>query len=298
MVKYTHMLAQAVPSIFAILAFGFSLRAITSPDWSIRRYYDSDYDPINWTHPLYHESRSPFYICGVNTTQIRASDGTLVPYYNKTCVSYPAIGKGKRSCEVVSVTLDVSGSTDLKQTGTALQCTQVHLAANLSIAATVLIGFGFLIALLMTGLSFLSKSSREDENVASSEITAKAAPVVGEDGVDERKNNSNAQPRKNRRRYSSIFPASPYLNLLLIASLAFGAILYFLAQFFGIMAFTVSAPDNGRFASQESIQGNDHDPWISGAALTTYGSLAWIFAGLAAVGSSFVWRMPRFSKIL
>jgi len=88
----------------------------------------------------------------------------------------------------------------------------------------------------------------------------------------------------------------------LVLSFALGTILYVLAQAYGVQAFIMSSPDNGRFASLAgndlNPDGDDHDPWVQGKALTVYASLAWLCSLLGGTLAIFTWRLPHWDKTL
>lgn len=301
MAKILVLALQFLPLIFAILAFAFSLTATTSRDWSYRHIYDASADSADtyFDHVLYTQYRSPFQICDQVEQQARQySNGTNYTVPVIQCIRYPAWGSGKTSCELASATHNLSIA---QTTYDSRLCTQIHLAGNLSIAGTSFIGIGFFITLIMTAaaVALYSAPAVNPGNEAS------AAPEAPKSTSEAASSSYTAPPTtkgRTGRRHHALSPLSPYLNASGITFLILGAILTVLAQFYGVLAFTMSAPDNGKWTiSDQGVQdqrGNDHEPWTQGIALTTYASLGWLFALFGATLAQAVWRLPRFTKVV
>jgi hypothetical protein len=316
MVRIGRAIADSFPFIFAVLAFSFSLKAITSRDWASRNTYKSRLPHKNWTTPIFTSYRSPFIICdGVQTATKSPTNATILTY-PLTCIHYKPFGFNATSCETVAVTK----LYNLYKTGDARLCQQIHFTGNLTIAATVFIGLGFLLAILMTVLAFLQGQSSTRPTTASdnnTETVVKPKPerdVEAEinDPADTHSSHNHhhktpqhappppatvpTPPKSFARRYG------PYFNAALILFLVLGAILYVLAQSYAVQAFTMSAPDNGRFASLAgnalNADGDNHDPWVQGKALTVFASLVWLCAGLSASMALLVWRLPTTGRTL
>lgn len=288
MVRIGRAIANSVPFLLAVLAFSFSLKAITSRDWAIQKTYKPSLPMRKWTTPIYTSYRSPFIICDGIQTKVKLSNGSTILTYPLTCIHYKPFGSDRTSCETVATTKKY----DLAQVGDTRLCQQIHLTGNLAIAATVFIGLGFLLAIVMTALAFLqSRSLQSSSSSDHSETVVKTKS-------DREPEPSAAPPRS--KSFGVRF--GPFFNAALVFCFVAGAIMYVLAQFYGVQAFTMSAPDNGRFAALSGndldADGDDHDPWVQGTALTIFASLAWLCSGLAAAMALLVWRLPTAGKTL
>lgn len=184
--------------------------------------------------------------------------------------------------------------------------TQLTYDLQLSIASSTFIGIGFLLTLTTSAIAalaiLLSSAPDADE---SSPVDPETSVTTGKTEATNHHHHETRRPSHRKRpheRYLS--PTAPYLNVLLVFSFVFGAILAVFAQFYGVLAFVQSAPDNGAFASYGPFDtqirvGNDtylHAPWVQGKAISVYASVAWVFAGLAAITASIVWRMPTLAR--
>lgn len=289
------------PLILVVLAMAFSLTATTSKDWAYQRNYPAE-SITNFTNPLYTLHRSPFVLC------------TLVDDQNAVqCAWYPPFGKNRTSCELASA---INTTDNVTQLGDPRLCQQVHMAGNLAIAGTLFIGLSFLLAIGMTvaSITFLS---RIWGGSPSSSLAAVAATAEGghatteEDNVDAARptHKSGATSSEHRphhydghQRKSVVHRIAPFVNAFLITFLALGGMLYFLAQYYGILAFTMSLPDNGVFSeyggNNPDATAGFHEPWVQGKALTTWASLAWFFAALGAAAASKAWKLPEFEVYL
>jgi len=273
--KLARLLHPLPPIIFACLAFAFTVVTITSRDWA-RQYHFSTSESIEWNKPLYSLYRSPFQIC-----ELKDENSTS---YNLHCYVYDAYGFGKTSCE----SLFATQSDEAAQTGDLRLCQQIHRAGNLAITATTFISLGFLCTLLMTILAYTYSPSKAAAEIAEAE----ANNHESKDGVV-------AASTHHRRHHK--YPKYPsYVNLVLITAFAIGATATLLSQFYGILAFTESAPDNALFAGGKaqpfSLDDNKHAPWIEGRVLSAYATCAWVFAAFAAGAAGAAWRLPRIEK--
>ena len=273
------LIPSALPFIFSTIAFGFSLAAITSYDWAHQNHYDPRFDQTTWNpkKPIFILQRSPFVDCE------GASKDSL------SCHRYRAFGNGTTSCETLFVTKNWSAAVD----GDERFCQQVHWTGNLAITSTTFIGLAFLITLIATGLILVltfgshSNTSTPSRVVATSESVAEEKPAT-------------TSPNQQATAPQSL--VLPYLNLFLILFAVIGAFAGYVSQFYGIMAFVQSQPDNGAFAvakaTQADITSNDaHSPWIQGRALSSYVTVAWVFSAAAATAAALVWRLPRVTKM-
>lgn len=265
-------LGPALPLLFTTLSFIFILVAITSPSWSIRNYYDESKPNEERVKPIYTERRSPFQYCTGNKTEItNATDSTVTTTWEVVCRKYKAFGRGKTSCELPSAL----GMAVAQNVGDPRQCQQIHRSGNLVIASTTFISLGLIIMLALSILSLF--------------------PFQKSTGTSGTTEESVTHTSEKREKKSTI---TPLLAFALIASLAIGALTAVLSQFYAILAFTMSAIPNGAFASSGTAAAQDSaDPWIEGVALTSYMTVAWVFAGAGAVTAGAVWRMPRWERL-
>jgi hypothetical protein len=258
--------------IFACIAFSFTIVTITSRDWTRQEWYDPSLDAKLWATPIYSIYRSPFQICNVATGQ----NGNITTY-TLQCNVFHAYGFDKTSCETVFATQNYSAAN----TGDERLCQQIHYAGNLSITSTTFICLGFVLTLLMTVVaSTISSSSAED----------------GDGGV---KDGMPDTPTAHQHRRRPTWPA--FVNLVLITAFAIGATTGLLSQFYGILAFIQSQPNNGAFAASrgnviDPTQQNNHGPWVEGHALKYWVTCAWVFSALAAGAAGSIWRLPKWEK--
>jgi hypothetical protein len=292
------------PLILVVLAMAFSLTATTSKDWAYQRNYPAE--PItNYTHPLYTLHRSPFVLC------------TLVDDQNAVqCAWYPPFGKNRTSCELASA---IDSTDNVTQLGDPRLCQQVHMAGNLAIAGTLFIGLGFLLTIGMTmaSITLLSRVSGGSPSSSPLSLAAVVAAAEGGDATTEEDNVDAALPAHksgaassehrphhhgDHQRKSVVHGIAPFVNAFLITFLALGGTLYLLAQYYGILAFTMSLPDNGVFSefggNNPDATAGFHEPWVQGKALTTWASLAWFFAALGAAAASMAWKLPELEVYL
>lgn len=282
MARLSSLLSPLPPFILASLAFAFTIVTITSRDWAHQKHYDPSLDMKDWKTPLYSIYRSPFKICEI-TKDISSNNVTI---YSLNCNTFDAYGFDKTSCEVVFATQDYSTAN----TGDERLCQQVHRAGNLAITSTTFISLGFVLTLLMTILSYTtgtsSSSSAEAPTAEGAEAQSKPEP--------------NTQHATHHRHYPSY---TPMINLFLVVSFSIAAITALLSQFYGILAFIQSQPDNGAFASargnvNDPTQDNSHGPWIEGYALKAWVTCAWVFSAFTAGAAASVWRLPRWEKVV
>jgi hypothetical protein len=275
-------LTSLLPLIFAILALIFSLLSTTSREWALRRTFDPLAPRQDWAVPIYTKYRSPFIICGPtplatdpapNTTEADSAGSTL------TCMRFRVFGFNQTSCELAVATQNSS----LAQSGDARLCQQLHFAGNLAIASTTFIGVGLILTLMMASAAVaLTTGSIKNEN--SGAFVAGSRPHY-----------------QYHPSHDKISLFTPYVNLFLITSFVAGAILYVLAQFYGVIGLVQSQPDNGGFATSQDYNpgplGSNHEPWVQGKALTVYASIAWLASLLAAGSATLAWKLPRGDKV-
>lgn len=274
-----HSLTPILPLVLTTVSFAFILLSITSSTWSVQHVYPRLAGLESWDKPIYTRERSPFQICGVSSTTESSADAnnsTTVKTYTVSCQKFAAFGFGKTSCE----TQFALQSFDQARAGDERLCQQIHKSGNLVIAGTTFISLGFLLTLVMTLLAAVtSKSSAAPQPSSSGESTA---------------HHQNKTARKSG--------FTPFLALLLISSLAVGALTTILSQFYAIIAFIQSQPPNGAWAS---ARGDVTDasldpgagPWVEGVVLRAYLTVAWVFAGAAAVTAGGVCRLPRWDRL-
>ena len=157
-----------------------------------------------------------------------------------------------------------------------LQAT-IHRAGDLAITSTTFITLGFILTIAMTVLAFIRPARQP----------ASRAQVSYDNASQEPKPSQSEPPL-----YLGL------VNLLLILSLSIGAITAVLSQFYGIIAFIQSQPDNGLFAGGrgntfDPTQDNSHGPWVEGQALKAWVTCAWVFAVAGAGAASAMWSLPR-----
>jgi hypothetical protein len=272
MARLSRFLSPLPAFIFACIAFSFTIVTITSRDWTRQEWYDPSLDAKLWATPIYSIYRSPFQICNVAAGQ----NGNITTY-TLQCNVFDAYGFDKTSCETVFATQNYSAAN----TGDERLCQQIHYAGNLSITSTTFICLGFVLTLLMTVVaSTISSSSAED----------------GDGGVKDGTPDTHTAHQHRRR------PTWPALvNLVLITAFAIGATTGLLSQFYGILAFIQSQPNNGAFAASrgnviDPTQQNNHGPWVEGRALKYWVTCAWVFSALAAGAAGAMWRLPKWEK--
>ncbi|KAI9763907.1 MAG: hypothetical protein M1840_009019 [Geoglossum simile] len=269
--RLSRTLTSLLPLAFAILALVFSLFSTTSREWALQRAYDPLAPAQNWTVPIYTNYRSPFIICGLSP-----APNTINAAGTFGCLRFRAFGFNQTSCELAVATQNSS----LAQLGDARLCQQLHFAGSLAIASTAFIGMGVLLTLIM----------------ASAAVALTTGSVKSEGG--------SAFIAGTRPRYQyhpshdTISLFTPYVNLSLTISFVVGAVLYVLAQFYGVIGLVQSQPDNGSFAAiQSSSPGSSHELWIQGKALTVYASIAWLASLCAAGSATLAWKLPRGEKV-
>src|SRR5438045_859474 len=99
-------LSRQVPAllsfIFCLVAFIFSVLAITSPNWAKRDSFNPLYKPKNWTHQniIYTLHRSPFIVCSalphdstINSTT--GGDPVTTTTYTVGCTHFKPFDFGK-----------------------------------------------------------------------------------------------------------------------------------------------------------------------------------------------------------
>ncbi|EWZ86425.1 hypothetical protein FOCG_16193 [Fusarium oxysporum f. sp. radicis-lycopersici 26381] len=264
MSRTKHFLPPLVGLIFAILAFVFSILTITSREWAIRMNYDPDPNPQTWDKPTYTLYRSPFIIC--REEQVNSTNPNADPVYSVHCDHFKPYGHNKTTCELMNVT----DSDVAENLGDQRLCQQIHLAGNYAIASTVFIGVGFLATMTLAFLSLLRSVSTHRHKHES----------------DHRSNNR----------------ALPLLTLVTLAFLFVGFVTALISQFYGIMGFIVSLPNQSDFASSQGSGSSDeaevhgfHGPWFQGKALSVYATLAWGFTIATGTMVSLTWRLPRWN---
>jgi len=289
--------------IFATLAFSFAIVGLTSRDWSRRNFYDPGLSPPGFRSPIYSEYRSPFKICtiygDVNNASIFHEDC-------KTFRAYGSFGSNQTSCELLNIT----GSADSSNTGDQRLCQQIHYAGNLSITSLSFVTLGFVLTLIMTVLALVNSRSASasapadpSEEAAKEEAQPEAAAATTYDNHTHSHTHTTSHHRHPQQQDSNKPSYTPYLNLLLILSFSIGALAAFISQFYGIIGFIQSQPNNGAFAASpgdvndpRAPFNNNHGPWYQGKALKYWVTMTWIFGALAAGAAAMVWRLPRVVK--
>ncbi|KAF8851877.1 hypothetical protein BDZ45DRAFT_678782 [Acephala macrosclerotiorum] len=274
--------------IFAlsIVSTTFVLLALTSPRWAVQKYYlNTDGSAAlgaDWISPICVAHKSPFYRCEppiINTTA--SPPICTVP----NCQFYAPYGRNRTSCRLAAETNDTDPNS-VTNAGEQ-ECQEVHWTGNLQIAASVFITLGLILLIPITAANILLGfgSSRSSASEPGVEATSSSPP----------KPDNHAHHRQPRHKFS---PFTPPLILATILFLSIGAILQFVAQFFGVLGMTI----NGTPFPDQAVQHNPDilgaTPWIMDKALTAYATVAWTFAGVGAVGVGMVYRVPRWEKFL
>ncbi|KAK5046259.1 hypothetical protein LTR84_008402 [Exophiala bonariae] len=290
---------------FAVLAFVFVLLGITSNKWAQRDHYDSSV-PEDWKHPNYTSYRSPFRICTATPTFKEYTDDQDVKHsilvsYAPSCNHYRPYGWGRTSCELpttLNTTTNSSDTTALRNRGDARLCQQVHLAGDFAISGTVFISLGALLAIFMVILAaFQMMSSTKSPK----------APVVDPSSCETRPKTVTDYPAQHPSeeptqsgRTGPLKSAVSVVNLLTIVFLLIGAVLVLISQFYAVMGFIQSSPNNSDFASsafgtgqaEDSNANGFHGPWYQGMGLSVYMTCAWAFAAATATMAARTWDIP------
>jgi hypothetical protein len=144
---------------------------------------------------------------------------------------------------------------------------------------------------------FSSPAISNNSSSANAEDNIPASPKQPSSSLPDQHNNSSAhliQPISPSR---SSTPWTSWITLLLCVCLFLGAALQLLAQFLGVLAFTVNATPTPLQAAQGNTFDFGASTWILDVALTSYASCAWVFALFAAGLVGFVWRVPRLGRL-
>jgi len=269
---------------FSVIAFSFSIRAITSKNWTARDNYDVTFNVEDWKTPIYTLHRSPFIICeaaaGQNTT------------YDVSCHRFRPFGFNQTSCELAVATQN-DAATNL---GDARLCQQIHYAGNFAIASTVFIGLAFLLTALNTLLTFQSLIWRRSPIKSEESPEHAVEHIEGHNSHPKRPLDGHLESRRS--------VIAQYANLCLVISFAVGVVTATISQFYAILGLVQSIPNNADFASSTAGSNDDintsgnHGPWYQGKALSVYATVAWGFALASAVMAVRAWRLPRWEKVL
>ncbi|MCJ1248186.1 hypothetical protein MMC30_005403 [Trapelia coarctata] len=293
------LLPSLIPPICALIAFVLSIVTITSDQWAIRKSFSPELNVFDWTdnNTIYTLHRSPFHICSaiadpvppVDTNNTNADQPPpLITNVNYTivCAHYYPFGFNRTSCELAIATQNDT----YPESGDARLCQQIHFAGNFGIASTTFFGLSFILTLFLTVIAAHvvfrtgghTPIHEHDNGVPKNTTTT---TVEGDSSAAERR----LEPTSTtRRRRAFIFS---HLNLLLVASLFTGVILALISQFYGILGFIQSAPNNADYATSVGNSAS-HGPWTQGIALSRYATIAWAFATVAGFAAMGVWRLP------
>jgi hypothetical protein len=93
---------------------------------------------------------------------------------------------------------------------------------------------------------------------------------------------------------------APVVNLLLLLSLYIGALLQFLTQISAILGLTVLATPTQLAVQSNNLGGTGRGAtdWTMDKALSQYVTVAWTTALACALLSGYIYRRPRFAKLL
>ncbi|KAF2269959.1 hypothetical protein CC78DRAFT_529115 [Lojkania enalia] len=150
--------------------------------------------------------------------------------------------------------------------GDARLCQQIHYVGDFIIASTCFIGLG----LITTGIMFLLTFLRTRE----------------------------------RQRHSDNTRTATHINVALQLFFFIGFATGIISQFYAILAFIQSLPNQADFASSSGVGGSEetnvygnHGPWYQGKGLSVYVTCAWAFAAAAGVTASRTWKLPNWSVL-
>ena len=297
---------RVIPVVFAfcfsLIAFVFSLLAITSRDWALRDYYETVI-PEDWKQPNFTIARSPFHLCSTRPAFERFNGATedeepfvVLVGYNTTCTRYPPFGFNRTSCELRSVTETDNASVN----GDARLCQQIHYAGNFGISSATFISLGFILTLGLTVSTAYRLFSKDHKS--QSTTTSSAGQYGGKDNADESVHAvaQHDSTRAERYRRHIVLGNVSFVTVLF---LCLGVVLALISQFYGVLAFIQSAPNNSDWASSAAGNSQDvnsniegfHGPWYQGPALSVYWTCAWGFAAASAAVASRAWTMPRWA---
>ena len=311
--------------IFAILALIFSLLAITSRKWAIRNNYDPALHENEWTTPIYTLYRSPFIVCSANqvdnaanstasnatssaatpaaatSTTDPSSTPSPSPIYQVDCTHYRPFGFNRTSCE-----LEVATQTDTAETiGDSRLCQQIHYAGNFGIASTLFIGLGFLLSGTMVMMTFLNARRRSLASMGPGSRRVEGEQTQ-EDTIDKRPGATTLAANK----YGGNPGARPsviasYVNFVLVLFLFIGFATGIISQYFAVLGFIHSLPNQSDFASSAGVGASKetdvhgfHGPWFQGVGLSVYATCAWAFTAAAGVMASKTWHLPTWKMVL
>lgn len=315
MTPFLRALPSLAPLLFALLAFVFSLLTITSHDWASRAQYADDTDSLSQFKPIYTLYRSPFQICtetriadSIVPVANASSDGgddpppVAVKYtYTSHCHRYRAFGFNHTSCELATAT----NSNLVPQVGDRRLCEQIHYAGNYDIASTVFISLTFFLAIAMVFMAFFTLDPADkpaangdgDEELAEG-VSSGPTKENSHHGGRHHKHHSDTHAENSGTPNSSVHthsPAAPYINLLVISFSIIGVATALISQFYGVLAFIQSAPNNADYATSTTNR-EHHDPWVQGTALSVYMTLSWSFGAAAGFGAWIIWSSPVVPK--
>ncbi|KAF1834715.1 hypothetical protein BDW02DRAFT_568821 [Decorospora gaudefroyi] len=276
-------LPPALTLIFSIIALVFSLLAITSKKWAVRDNYRPEDTPRDWNEPFYTLYRAPFIICTAYQDVQTEPDDSKIAAPSVICSNFRPFGHNRTSCELEVATQDDSVPT----VGDRRLCQQIHYAGNFGIASTVFIGVGFLLTGAMVIMTLLRNRHGQT-----------TAPHDANGRKEERAQNSPASHQRHIRK-STI---TSYIHLSLLVFLFIGFACGLISQFYGVVGFMQSSPNQADYASstgsgasdETNVYGN-HGSWYQGVALSVYATCAWAFAAAAGTMACRVWRLPNWT---
>ncbi|KIM99943.1 hypothetical protein OIDMADRAFT_30313 [Oidiodendron maius Zn] len=256
------ILASLTSLSLSIVSTTFVILALTSNRWSIQKYYETLVDggsPIAWTDPVCVAHRSPFYRCGIPSVSFNATTNVTTCEI-PDCAFYAPSGWNQTSCRLPVET----GTEDNSLNGGAQECQEV---------LNVVIG------------TFNGESTRE-----------RGSESVG--GAKAERHASAKQRHRSDSYRDRLSPWTPYVVLLIVTSLYAGAFLQILAQLFGILGLTVNATPTPAQATQNGSEEFGASTWIMDKALTEFATVAWATALPCALLTGYLYRTPKFSKLV
>ena len=303
--RYLVALASWGTLSLSIISTTFVFLALSSNKWSIQKYHDASIgggSPTTWTDPpLCAANRSPFYRCGIPVVTFDAVKN-ITTCQIPDCAFYKPYGWNQTSCRLPVET----GSEDDPLNGTEQECQEgkirckfrqtgtdksmiVHYAGALQIAACFFEAFSLCLLLPLTTFNLISSF------FSTSHHTQRHEQEMAESSTRAETPSNHAFPKSTSERLS---PWTPYIVLVLLFSLYVGAILQILAQFFGVLGLTLNATPTPAQATQNGSDDFGASYWVMDKALTTFATVAWTSSLACGMMTGFVYRTPKFSKLI
>ncbi|KAH8882536.1 hypothetical protein GQ53DRAFT_753585 [Thozetella sp. PMI_491] len=315
------ILASGLVLALSIVSTTFVFLTLKSTKWSTESYYFALNGISNGTdevNPVCMAGRSPFYRCGLPV--VDSNGHCSIP----NCAFYAPYGANATSCRS-SAELGVAKDDNLAALGllgTEQECQQVHYAGNLQIAASVFITVGLACGLILCGLALgplgsggvgeEADTTRQQGEEEPQEDAVEADRALGRHKEKHRKSLvwRNSSHCHNGVHYSASrrTTATKFVVTLLLTCLCIGALLQFLAQFFGVLGLTINAyvpvsadqytPDPDSSSPSRFLNNFIAHPWVIGQGMAAYATVVWTSAMANAVLVGVFFSRPVWPKIL